>query len=188
MRPTLRPSTGTALALAVTAALTGCGDATGVSDAGSVAIAFRVGGAPTLASVVAGGAGSAPARVAGPPLTIDGSNGELIIDEIRLIVAEAELDGDDDRCEDSDGDDDSSSSSGSSDGEDCAKFEAPPRFLDLPLDGQPIDVFVGQVPPGVYDEVEFEIEDLEDDGDDVFAAVIEALRTSILAVFPDWPR
>jgi hypothetical protein len=117
---------------------------------------------------------------------LEGTNGTLTIDEIRLIVAEVELDGDDDHCEDSDSDDDSSGSSGFDD--DCAEFEAPPRFLDLPLDGQPVEAFVGLVPPGVYDELEFEIEDLEDDADDEWAAEIAALEDAIRDEFPDWPR
>jgi hypothetical protein len=159
-----------------------------VGGPGSVALNFRIGAtSPMAAAVAADGPAGAPARVAGPPMTLSGTNGDLTIDEIRLIVAEVELDGDDDLCEDADGEDSgSASSSGSSD---CAEFEAPPRFLDLPLDGQPVEAFVGLIPPGTYSELEFEIEDLEDDEDDTqFAAEIAALRDAILEEFPDWPR
>ena len=163
--------------LAVTLAfvLGACDDSTGVGAPGTVALNFTVSSGAGTAAVQP--ATSGPSLVAGPPMTISGTNGTLTIEEIRLIVAEAELDGDDDACEDD------------LPGEDCAKFEAPPRFLDLPLDGDPIQAFVGVVPQGTYDELEFEIEDLEDDEDDTqFAAEIAALREDILAEFPDWPR
>jgi hypothetical protein len=186
-----RPYQHTGLTLVLAAAAAACGDTTGISGPGSVALNFRVGAAAPTASVVTeGGLAGAPARVAGPPMTLSGTNGELTIDEIRLIVAEVELDGEDDLCEDADGDggDDSGGSSSSGAG-DCAEFEAPPRFLDLPLDGEPVEAFVGLVPAGTYDELEFEIEDLEDDEDDTqFAAEIAALRETILDEFPDWPR
>ena len=154
-----------------------CGDGTGVDNPQSVALNFQVGAssAPQLSGLAQA---DGPQPVAGPPLVITGSNGTLTIDEIRLIVAEVELDGEDDACED-----------GTAATNDCAKFEAPPRFLDLPLDGEPVEAFVGLIPPGVYDELEFEIEDLEDDeADTQFAAEIEALRLQILNEFPDWPR
>lgn len=175
MLRTSRSTLQAALALFVAFALGACDDATGVGAPGTVALNFSVASASAPATV--SGPASAPALVAGPPMTVSGTNGTLTIEEIRLIVAEAELDGDDDACEDD------------LPGEDCAKFEAPPRFLDLPLDGNPIQAFVGVVPQGTYDEIEFEIEDLEDDEEDSeFAAEIAALREDILAEFPDWPR
>ena len=165
-----------ALALLLTFAVAACGDSLGVDGPQSVAVNFQV--ATSASPQVSGPSATSPMGVAGPPVTIDGTNGSLTIDEIRLIVAEVELDGDDDGCED-----------GTLATDDCADFDAPPRFLDLPLDGQPIQAFVGMVPPGVYKELEFEIEDLEDDESDTqFAAEIEALRQDILAEFPDWPR
>jgi hypothetical protein len=178
------PLHGIAL-LTATALLSACGDSTGVGDPQRVALSFSVTTSASPALSTGSGPAAAPARVAGPAMSIEGSNGTLVIDEIRLIVAEVELDGDDDSCEDSDGDDDVQ---GFED-DDCADFEAPPRFLDLPLDGQPVEAFSGLIPPGTYDELEFEIEDLEDDEEDTqFAAEIEALRQVIQDEFPDWPR
>ncbi|NIU76729.1 MAG: hypothetical protein GWN71_25150, partial [Gammaproteobacteria bacterium] len=52
--------------------------------------------APAMAS--GPGTTSGPMLVAGPPLVLEGTNGTLTIDEIRLIVAEVELDGADDAC------------------------------------------------------------------------------------------
>jgi hypothetical protein len=154
-----------------------CGDSTGVGNAESVALNFQVGAGSTPqmsgAALVDG-----PSAVAGAPMTIMGTNGTLVIDEIRLIVAEVELDRDDDACED-----------GAPNEADCSEFEAPPRFMDLPLDGQPVEAFVGLIPAGTYDELKFEIEDLEDDEEDSeFAAEIATLREAILNEFPDWPR
>lgn len=158
-------------------AFAACDDSTGVGSPQSVALNFQVGTAsgPQMSGPARA---DGPVRVAGPPMIIDGTNGTLTIEEIRLIVAEVELDGEDDACEDDEPNSD-----------DCADFEAPPRFLDLPLDGEPVQAFAGLIPPGVYDELEFEIEDLEDDEDDTqFAAEIAALRDQILVEFPDWPR
>lgn len=158
----------------------GCGDSTGVDDPKAVALNFRVSTTATPASAVARSTGpaAAAARVAGAPLEIVGTNGTLILNEIRLILAEVELEGEDDACNDD--------LPGS---DDCADFEALPRFLDLPLDGQPVEAFVGLIPPGTYEELEFEVEDLEDDeGDPILAAAIAELRAQILNEIPDWPR
>lgn len=163
---------------ALTAVLVaGCGESTNVADPAAVALNFQVTTASASPAVQGPARVNGPSRVAGPPLILEGTNGTLTIDEIRLIVAEVELDGDDDACEDD-----------SEANDDCADFEAPPRFLDLPLDGSPVAAFVGLIPPNTYNELEFEIEDLEDDEDDTdFAAEIAALKQQILDEFPDWP-
>lgn len=176
MTSIFRPS-GRALAvMAASVAFGACDDDTlGVEGGRTVALNFRVGSAELAQPASSPGlAPVGPAAVAGPPMTIAGTNGILTISEIRLIVAEVELKGeDDDTCED----------------DDCTDFEAPPRLLDLPLDGEPVEAFVGFIPSGIYDELEFEIEDLEDDEDDTdFATEIAALREQILDEFPDWPR
>lgn len=178
-----RPLTRASMAFLAATAFAACGDSTGVDDPAAVALNFQVttgtstqaATGPALSSGTASTAG--PTAVAGPPLVLEGTNGTLTLEEIRLIVAEVELDGDDDACENDVVDDD------------CAEFEAPPRLLDLPLDGSPVAAFVGMIPPNTYAELEFEIEDLEDDEDDTeFAAEITALREDILAEFADWPR
>jgi len=165
-------------ALAVTAALVAgaCGEATGPAGTTALSLNFRVAGtsavpAPQFASLAQ--------RVAGPPLEIPGSNGSLRIDEILVIINEVELKPADGSC-------DSVVTSDPSD--DCPEFEAPPRFLDLPLDGQPIDAVTVQVPAGAYKELDFEIEDLEDDETDPLeAAAIDLVRAEVLAAVPDWP-
>lgn len=158
-------------------ALSACGDSTGVDDPASVALNFRVATGASSPATAGPALTSSPALVAGPPLALEGTNGTLTLEEIRLIVAEVELEGDDDACDDD------------LPGDDCVDVEAPPRFLDLPLDGSPVQAFSGSIPAGVYEELEFEIEDLEDDEDDTrFAAEIAALQVQISGEFPDWPR
>lgn len=161
-------------------AFAACGDIAGVNGPQHVDVNFQVGASssPAMSVAAAPGAGAGGvAAIAGPPMSITGPNGTLTIDEIRLIVAEVELEGEDDACEAAGGSDD------------CADFEAAPRFLDLPLDGSPVAAFGGMIPAGTYDELEFEIEDLEDDEEDTdFAAEIVVLREAILDEFPDWPR
>jgi len=145
-----------------------------VGNPRSVSLNFQVPGAnaPQLA-----GGPSLAAGIAGHD-TIGGVNGTLVLDEVRLIIAEVELDTDDDSCSDD-----------APTVDDCADFEAGPRFINLPMDGEPIEAFVGLIPPGTYKELEFEIEDLEDDEEDpVLAAAIAALREEILLEIPDWPR
>jgi hypothetical protein len=143
-------------------------------------------------------------------LVITGANGTLTITDIRLVVAEFELDGDDDvnpcaasatilashGSDDGPGDDNGGNGGddnggGDDDGpnDDCEDFNAGPLFVDLPLAGGPITVASGDIPAGVYREVEFEAEDLDDDEEDPAEAQrIAALRQQILAQFPDWPR
>ena len=159
-----------ALPLALAA---GCDSPTsGGGDAADVTIRLGVSG-PSFNRVAAPGGG--PLRA----LTLTGSNGTLAIDDVRIVVAEFELKGDDDvnPCERNGG------------GDDCEDFDAGPLFVDLPLDGGVVPVSTGAVPPGTYREVEFEVEDLDDDEEDASeAARIDALFQQIRGAFPDWPR
>ena len=128
---------------------------------------------------------SRPSAPAGSPLrqvTLDGTNGTLVLDEIYMIVDEVELDTVDDDCEDSSDDDGSDD-----DGPTCHDFEVGPRLVMLPLDGAPVTAFEASVAPGRYDELEFEIEHLEDDDDDEDRVRADALRAEILSMVSDWP-
>lgn len=165
-----------ATAIVATAA---CSDGTGVDGAQNVSLNFQVTGPSPLASSGPSRASAGPSMIAGPPLVLSGTNGTLTIDEIRVIINEVELKPADGMCDDIE----------NSISDDCPEFEAPPRFLDLPLDGQPITAVTALIPPGTYKELDFEIEDLEDDEEDAAqAAAIEAVRLQILNVIPDWPR
>jgi len=142
-----------------------CSDSTGVETPDSVALGFRVVDPPP----------SLVAHAVSGPVRIDevvGSNGKLTLTAVRLVINEAELKPSDAPCA----------------GE-CAEFEAPPRFLTLPLDGTPVEAFASQIPAGTYEELDFEIEDLEDDEDEPgMMEAIESVRTEILSSVPDWPR
>lgn len=162
------------------AVVSGCADGTGVPGPQQVSLGFRVTGpaGPTARSSTGPAQAGGPASVAGPPMVLTGTNGTLRLDEIRIVINEVELKRADPSC-------DSVEVSGS----DCGEFEAPPRFLDIPLDGQPIEAVTALIPPGTYKELDFEIEDLEDDeSDPTEAALVAAVRAEILAVIPDWPR
>ena len=154
-------------ALAAAALGAGCSDALGPHADGRVAVAFS-----TVAT------SAAPAALAARSVEVGGERGVLVLDELFLIVAEFELDRvDDDACPDAVDDDD------------CDEFEAPPAFLDVPLDGGTVVAATFDAPPGIYDALEFEVEDLDDDEEDPEeAARIAALMTEIRARFPEWPR
>lgn len=165
-------------ALAVTLGIAACDDsATGIVDGGaqSVTVRFSVAGGGTGSAVTGAGGPFASLSGAAQLDPIEGTNGTLEIDDVRLIVSELEFEGDDDACE----------TEGS---DDCAEFEAGPSFVDLPLDGSPFTVGTDDVDPGFYDEFELEVEDLEDDEDDAAeAAAIDSLRNFIAQNFGEWP-
>jgi hypothetical protein len=157
-------------------ALAACSDNPAGSGAGdaSVQLRFGVAGGAALSSAVRLQTGGTDA------LTLTGANGTLRIDDLRMVVAEFELKGDDDvnTCGTVEGADD-----------DCDDFNAGPMFIDFPLAGGAVPVSSGDVPAGTYREVEFEVEDLDDDEENAAErARIDQLRQQIVAQFPDWPR
>jgi hypothetical protein len=172
-------------------AMAACGDSTGVGVGESLTLNFRVNGAsgPAAAPARVG-----PVAVAGPPMVITGSNGTLTLSEIRLVIDKVELELADASCGASgstggSGDDSGQDSADDDSHEHCGEFEAGPRFLDLPLDGEPVEAVTATIPAGTYSELKFKIEDLEDDEEDAAeAAAIAEVRATILAQFPDWPR
>lgn len=150
-----------ALLLGVAAASTSaCDDPSSPHD-GGVAVAFAM---------------SRSAATTSSALTLQGTNGTLAIDDLRIIVERFELKRtDDDQCVEED--------------HSCERFRAPPRFLDIPLDGSAVVAVTQDVEPGSYRRLRFEIEDLDDDEDDpVEAAQIRTLLTQIRSQFPQWPR
>jgi hypothetical protein len=161
------------LTLGAVVALAACGDATGVDGPQIVSLNFRVTEAPAPMAALAS---AAPTRVVG----VEGSNGVLTLTQILVVVNEVELKPADGSCDAVEVIDTS---------DDCPEFEAPPRFLDLPLDGTPVAAVTSAIPMGTYKELDFEIEDLEDDEEEAdMAAAIEAVRLQILQQVPDWPR
>jgi hypothetical protein len=160
-------------AAAALLALAACsGNPAGGGGAGNVQLRFGTAGAQNSGALFQAGGADA--------LTVTGANGTLRIDDLRMVVAEFELEGDDDvnRCGES-----------VSVADDCEDFDARPMFIDLPLTGGSVSVGSGNVPAGTYQEVEFEVEDLDDDEENpAERARVEQLRVQIVAQLPDWPR
>jgi hypothetical protein len=149
--------------IAASTLFVGCDSA---NDSGAIQVHFRVAdGSQSLAKTAAG------------TLEIAGSNGTLRLTGVHLIVAEFELD----RLND----DDCDLLTDAQDDDNCEEFEAPPFFVDLPLDETTVTVASANITPDTYKELDFEIENLEDDEDSAVqtAALLAQIRTD----FPAWP-
>lgn len=140
---TLHSLAACVLAVAVSAA--GCSDATGPSEASP--------GAHLNLLVTAGG-GQAGSPALSPSLTVEDSGDELVISRVAVVLRDIELELQFDDCPEDDG-------SRSDDA--CEKFVAGPMLLDLELDGDAEQLVTVEVPPGIYDELEFEIHKPDDD-------------------------
>ena len=169
-------SSRTLTAMLAAFSLVACGDddPSGSTEPGEVALRFTAAAGAAAAPMAAG------QSLSSRPVTIVGTNGSLVIEEIRVIVAELELDSDDDatNCEQDESDSDSA----------CPDFRAEPVFIDLPLDGGAVTVATEQIPNGTYDELEFEVEDIDLDEEDEEAGAVAAVRAQVLAAFPEWPE
>jgi len=181
--------------------LAACDGSTGPGKGGNVAVKFSTG---TTSSVSANlmSNGDLAAR---SDLTITGTNGTLVIDDIRFIVEELELRSSEttsacnDDEEENEHDDDfrvaADGRSGSNDdeddneGEDECEFEGGPFLVDLPLENGNATITTENVPAGTYDFLKFKIDDLEadDEDDDDEVANTPALLSQIRAVYPDFP-
>ena len=161
----------TAVLAMAASGLVACDDSTGPEGTRQVAVAFS-GSSSTVGAAPAGWS----SLMTSADVTVAGTNGTLVIEDLRIIVAEFELDRvNDDACEEED--------------DACEKFEAAPSFVDVPLDGGQTVAVTTAVTPDTYDELEFEIEDLDDDEENpVKAQQIAELMNAIRAEFPDWPR
>jgi hypothetical protein len=160
--------------LVAVAALAGCDDATGPAGGPTVAVVFES-VATSLVQSHAGLAGQAE----GASLVIEGSNGVLRVDTAHAILDRFEL-----RRADRDRACDGLESSNA-----CERFRAPPLLIQLPLAGGARTAVSAEVPPGPYDRLRFEIEDLDDNEDNpVRAQQIAQLFEAIRGEFPDWPR
>ena len=109
---------------------------------------------------------------------ISGTNGTLDITDIRVIVEEFELE----PVEVSDCDVEPEPAA-------CEDFEARYLFIDVPLTGAPVTVVQENIPAGRYDELEFEIDNVEVDEDEASdASLIAALFIRVLPISPTGPR
>lgn len=170
--------------LSAVAFLSACGDdSTGPGSDDS-------NGTGSAVTIKFGAAGSTPSpsasfsrvgAAAPQDLSITGSNGTLAISDIRLIVEEFELE----PVEVADCDVEPEPAG-------CADFKQRYFLIDVPLEGAPLTVVTAAIPAGMYDELEFEVDDVEIDADDpeeaADAALIQALFAQARAAYPDWPE
>ena len=166
-------------ALLLALALAACdGSATG-ADGGRVAVRFATSSAARAALAPSGAPGPRFSHAGtSDVLEIAGTNGTLRIEDIRLIVSELELEAADGSCV------------GEDDGDDgCEEFESGPFLVDLPLAGGAVTLATDQIAPGTYDELEFEVEDLEADDDDDAGErqAIQSLLAALRGVYPGFP-
>ncbi len=112
-------------------------------------------------------------------LSIVGSNGTLLISDVKMIVDEFEL-----RRSLSSNCDSTSSSSSS-----CEYFETKYFIADVPLGTGSVTVANDRIPQGSYVGMEFEVKNLEQDGDEDPSelARINALLTELRATYANWP-
>lgn len=171
--------------LVLAAAVAACDDGTGLNGEAAVSVDFVSQGATTSGSLL-----GSPAALTAAAIALDGTNGVLTLETAHVVLNEFELERADDLagCDDDSSSDDDGSDDGSDD-DSCSEIEQGPLFLELPLESGERTSVSGQVPAGVYDEIEFEIEDLEDDADEPGEAErIAALLAEIRGQFPEWPR
>ena len=134
----------------------------GCSDGGSPSTDPQV--SLSLATRAASGltvSGPALAVVAAPESYTDGAGNTLTYDRVQLVLREIELESQavENACEVPSGDDD------------CAEIEIGPFLIDLPLGSAgAARTLTAIVPPGTYDEVEFEIHKPESSDDAAFLA------------------
>lgn len=152
--------------------LTGCDFASDSGSQSRVTLQFN-----TTNSSSGSKAASASLQSSHDSLVVEGTNGSLQIDDIRFIVKDFELERSEGECE------------GIADEDDCEEVEADPFFVDLPLQSDSINLGTNTVEAGLYEELEFEVDDLEiDEEDDTEERrQKEELLAQIHQTFPDWP-
>lgn len=138
------------VALSLLVALVACGDS-GTGPDASEDGRTRVTLSAVSAQALGGGAAASAA------LLQDGQGNTLELTRVALVIREIELELQFDECEDDFSDDN------------CEEFEVGPFLLELPLDGGVIGIGDIDVPPGLYDELEFEVHKPSDDTPDDLA-------------------
>lgn len=164
------------LIAALPLALVACDNPADMPAPSQVSVRF----ATTAPSASLAASGVSYSASAAAPLVITGSNGSLSVSGIRFIVSELELERLESTCD----------NSGS--GNLCDDYEAPISFVELPLAGGAVTVATDAVPHGDYDELDFEVENVEADADDdsqkqqQIAALLSAIRANPgLGNFPE---
>ena len=161
--------------LAVTALLffvTGCDLASDSGSQSQLTLQFN-----TASSSGSAKTSSATLQSSHDSLLVEGSNGILQIDDIRFVVGDFELEKSEGECEDTANEDD------------CEELETNYFFVDLPLQSDSINLGTNAIEAGLYEELEFELDDLEIDSDDDAEErqQKEELLAEIRQTFDDWP-
>lgn len=155
-------------------AFTGCDTSSENGGQGELTLQFQTITSSTSAKVSAAESGQL-----NDTLRVSGSNGKLVIDDIRFIVEDFELERSEGDCEDLEG----------AAEEDCEEFEFEPFFVDLPLEGEALELGTSPIEPGLYSELEFEVDDLELDEEEAEERQSkEELMNRVRTDFPDWPE
>ena len=142
-------STRSVATLALAVALAACGS-TEPSGPASVSL--------SVAAPAASAPSGAPEGL-GLSITQDDGSHTLVLNRVAMVLREVELK----KALDTDcdvGQDD-----------DCEEFAAGPMVLELPLDGSVKQVVSVQVPPDIYDQIEFDIHTPDDDSPEDLAFV-----------------
>ena len=145
--------------VAAVLSLAACDDSTGprYDGAPGATLSFAVPQSPSGATTWQG---MAPQAV----IVTDGAGRTLDVTQIQVVLEDVELERQfDDDCNDVDA---------------CEKFEIGPVLIDLPVDGGIITPFDVAIPADVYDELELEIDDAEDD----------STSAQFFAANPTWPQ
>jgi hypothetical protein len=161
--------------------LAACDSTTGPEGAREVAVRFQPAASSQPAASMSPSASKAPGAsfdhtALGESIVLEGSNGTMVIHDLRLIVSEIELERSEGACiteEDDDG---------------CEEFEGGPFLVNL-LDGSVADVVTALIPAGSYTEFEFEVENLDLDGDEDSSEqqVKETILAELRQDYPDFP-
>lgn len=156
--------------------LAGCNSLSDTGQQKSLTLQFQTSGSSASGSSIAP---AAAGQQTGDTLGVEGTNGRLEIDDIRFIVEDFELEKSEGECGDAaEGEEE----------DDCEELEAGPFFVDLPLQGDILNLASSLFDPGLYEELEFEIDDLdldEEEEDDLQEK--QDLINQVRAEFPDWP-
>lgn len=165
------------LLLAALPVMWGCADSTGPTEPANVAVRFTANADASVSASLAPMNATGDHVASTGAITLAGSNGTLVVEDIRLIVSKLELERSGIECEAEEDDDN------------CEKFEGGPFLVNL-LDGTAEEVVTAIVPAGAYEEFEFKVEDLElddDEDDESDSAALEALLGQMRQSYPEFP-
>jgi hypothetical protein len=181
--------------LAAALLILGACDNGSTSPGGGGNVAIRFGVATTTANLQANVQASGISSPAND-LTVTGTNGTLVIQDIKMVASRFKLKGNDQStCADSVANSHSNNGNGDEDREhddDCDEFRGGPFIVNIPLDGSMVTITTDNVPAGTYNWFAFKVKSLNpgdnaDDDDASENANIPALLTQMRALYPNFP-